>query len=47
MTTVDMVRVGMIPANPFAWTITETRPVKRKRRYSPSPFAGYGGRRTR
>jgi len=29
------------------WTITETRPVKKRRRYSPSPFAGYGGRRTR
>jgi hypothetical protein len=46
MTTIDMVRIGA-PPDPQAWTITETHPVKRKRRYSPSPFAGYGGRRKR
>lgn len=29
------------------WNYTETRYVKPPRRYSPSPFAGYGGRRKR
>lgn len=31
-----------IPYKPLEWTITETRPVKKPRRYSPSPLAGYG-----